>query len=712
MPARRPTAALPMRFEPQLASLVKTAPDGDDWLHEIKFDGYRIGARVERGAVTLVTRAGNDWTTSFPEVRDAVAALPATQALLDGEVAAVLPDGRTSFQALQRWFSGGKGEIVYYVFDLLHLDGEDVASLPLEERKARLEALLRSLPKHSLIRYSSHVVGGGRRFFAAACERGLEGIVSKRRTRPYEPGRRGGWTKSKCLQRQELVIGGFTDPEGARTGLGALLLGVYDETGALRFAGKTGTGFTQRSADELRKRLERLARATSPFADPPREWKRWRSHWVEPTLVAEVAFSEWTDDGRLRQSSFQGLREDKPAHEVVRERSVPVASVEGRRRRADEPAHEVVRERSVPVASVEGRRRRADKPAHEVVRERSVPVASVEGRRRGADKPAREVVRERASTVVSVPKVKAPPPKGTVELEGVRLTHPERVLYPIEKLTKLELARFYEEVGEWILPHLAGRPLSLVRCPTGLGSCFYVKHATTADPDVLRRIPIREKEKTREYVVAEGLPGVMALVQMSVLEIHTWNCVADDLERPNRVIIDLDPGPEVQWPQVLEAAELVRTAFATLGLESFVKTTGGKGLHVVVPLVPERELGHLLRVRARRRGVHRAPASEGLHDRDAEGGPREEDPARPLPESPRQHGRRGVLDPGPRRRAGLGAARLGRALPEAPVGSFHRRESAAAPAALEARSLACVLDAPPAHHREGARGRDRMTIAA
>ncbi|MCC6766631.1 MAG: DNA ligase D [Deltaproteobacteria bacterium] len=531
MPPRRSNAVLPARFEPQLATLVKTAPEGDGWLHEIKFDGYRIGARVADGAVTLFTRAGNDWTTSFPEVRAAVAALPAGCTLLDGEVAAVLADGRTSFQALQRWFSGGNATLVYYVFDLLHLDGEDVARLPLDERKARLERLLRRLPADSLIRYSAHVVGGGRRFLAAACERGLEGIVSKRRDRPYEAGRKGGWTKSKCLHRQELVIGGFTDPEGQRGGIGALLLGVYDGAGALRFAGKVGTGFSQKGAADLRARLDRLERSTAPFAEAPPEARRWRPHWVEPALVAEVAFAEWTDDGRLRQASFQGLRTDKAAREVMRE----------------EPA--------------------AD----------------------DAEVTAKRPPRRTRSTALVASATVGTPVKGTVVVEGVRLTHPERVLYPDLPLTKLELARFYGAIADWVLPHVVGRPLSLLRCPTGLGSCFYVKHATTADPGVLRRIPIREKDERREYAVVDDLAGLMALVQMSILEIHTWNARADDLERPDRVIIDLDPGPDVGWPRVLDAAELVRVAFETLGLRSFVKTTGGKGLHVVVPFTPERD---------------------------------------------------------------------------------------------------------------------------
>jgi len=533
MATRRSIVALPARFEPQLATLVKSPPAGDDWLHEIKFDGYRLGARVDGGKVKLLTRAGNDWTASFREVRDAVADLPVTQALLDGEVAAVLPDGRTSFQALQRWLSGsGTAGLVYYVFDLLHLDGEEVARLPLEERKARLESLVRRLPAASLIRYSSHVVGGGREFFAAAAERGLEGIVSKRRDKPYEAGRRGGWTKSKCLQRQAMVIGGFTDSsDGVKNGLGALLLGVYDDAGALRFAGKVGTGFTQRSAAELRARLAALERSASPFAEPPPEARRWKARWVEPTLVADVRFSEWTDDGRLRQSSFQGLRTEVKARDVRREDGATA-----------EP-----------------------------------PV-----------EPKTPPRRTRGAVTAVAPKVAAPP-KGSTVLRGVRLTHPERVLYPELKLTKLDLAKYYEDVAEWILPHVAGRPLSLVRCPTGLGSCFYVKHATHGDPAVLRRVDIQEKDDIHQYSVVDGLPGLMALVQMSILEIHPWNSIADDLERPDRVIIDLDPGPEVEWPQVLDAAELVRVAFETLGMKSFVKTTGGKGLHVVVPFVPDHD---------------------------------------------------------------------------------------------------------------------------
>jgi bifunctional non-homologous end joining protein LigD len=303
--------------ELQLATLVADPPDGPDWLHEQKFDGYRILAELERGKVRLLSRRFKDWTAAFPEVAEAVGALPVTRAVLDGEVAAVLPDGRTSFQALQ---NRNSVNIAYFVFDLLVEDDDELLRLPLEQRKARLQDLLaRPRRRAGVIRYSDHVVGGGREFFALACQRGLEGIISKRRDKPYLPGRGTTWVKTKCLQRQELVIGGFTDPEGSRQGIGALLVGFYAGP-QLTYAGKVGTGYTHAMLLELRKRLTPIERATSPFSpEPPRAWTGASRHWVAPELVAEVAFSEWTNDGRLRHPSFQGLRFDKPARDVVRE---------------------------------------------------------------------------------------------------------------------------------------------------------------------------------------------------------------------------------------------------------------------------------------------------------------------------------------------------------------------------------------------------------
>jgi bifunctional non-homologous end joining protein LigD len=524
MPAKPhpgPRAPLPARYDPQLATLVKAPPPGDGWLHELKYDGYRIGCRIDGDEVQLLSRRGKDWTASFPEVCAAARKLRATRALLDGEVAVVLADGRTSFQALQNFFGGQRQGICYFVFDLLHLDGVDYTGKPLEERKEALERLLGS--GKGLIKFSSHVVGDGAAFLAQACKMGLEGIVSKQRALPYQHGRTAGWLKSKCTRRQELVIGGFTDPEGAREGIGALLVGVHGADGRLAFAGKVGTGFSQRSARELRKRLDALEQKTPPFDPAPGHAAvGGPAHWVRPTLVAEVNFAEWTGDGKVRHASFQGLRSDKPAREVVAELPVEAPAPAARRKKA--------------------------------------------GGSRG----------------------------DAAEVAGVRISHPDRILYPAIGLTKRGLAEFYGAIADAILPHVVGRPLTLVRCPQGLTGpgdgegCSYMKHSNVWAPPALRRVHIREQKKEGEYLVIEDLAGVISLVQMDILEIHTWNSHADDVDHPDRMVFDLDPGPEVPWPQVIDAARVVRKALASLELDSFVKTTGGVGLHVVVPIARDR----------------------------------------------------------------------------------------------------------------------------
>jgi bifunctional non-homologous end joining protein LigD len=494
--ARR--APLPEQVEPQLATLVKEPPRGDDWLHEMKLDGYRILARVEKGKARLWSRNAKDWTERFPTVARAVEALAVPTAILDGEVAMLLPDGTTSFNALQNAHgNAAAGELTYFVFDVIYLDGWGLTAASLEERKKVLHDLLAgsSMP----LRYSEHVVGSGEEFFRQACRLKLEGIVSKKRDAPYTPGRMRTWLKVKCQQEQELVIGGFTDPEGQRSGLGALLLGVYDD-GKLRYAGKVGTGFSVKIAEDLRRKLDRLAQSTNPFgAKVPRMA---RAHWVKPELVANVSFGEWTPDGRLRHPSFKSLREDKAPREVVREK----------------------------------------------------PVAPARG-------------------------------KEAIAIEGVRITHPDRVLYPEQGITKRELAAFYVSIADWILPHLLDRPTTLVRCPEGLGGeCFYQKHTGQWAPPSLRRVKIQEKRKVGEYLVVDDLPGLVGLVQIGILEIHTWNSRVEHLEQPDRLVFDLDPAEDVPWPAVIAAARVVRARLEAHGLESFVKTTGGKGLHLVVPI--------------------------------------------------------------------------------------------------------------------------------
>ena len=305
----------------ELATLVDDPPAGDQWLHEFKFDGYRVECLIDHGEVSLITRKGLDWTDQFRTIAEAAVALPVDSAILDGEAVVLLPDGRSSFQALQQAFSGRPpGPLVYFVFDLLEIDGEDLRRRPLIERKQRLADLLRRRRRGStVIRYSDHVQGQGRKVLADACKAGLEGIISKRSDSLYTGVRSRSWLKVKCLQRQEFVIVGFTEPKGARTGLGALLLGVHGEgNSGLRYAGKVGTGFSDATLEELESRLLPLERKTTPLKDGPRTGLR-GVHWVEPTLVAEVRFTEWTDDGRLRHPSFVGLRRDKPPSEVRRE---------------------------------------------------------------------------------------------------------------------------------------------------------------------------------------------------------------------------------------------------------------------------------------------------------------------------------------------------------------------------------------------------------
>ena len=506
---------------------------------------------VRRGKARLLTRRGKDWTDRFAPVAEAVAALPVESAILDGEVTVLLPDGKTSFQALQESLGEGGPAMVYFAFDLLYLDGHDLRGAPLASRKDLLRRLLEGAgvtAGEGPLRWSDHVAGRGEDFYRQACAHGLEGIVSKRSDLPYRPGRGKDWVKVKCLQRQEMVIGGFTDPEGARDGLGALLLGVY-EGARLVYAGKVGTGFTARALLDLRRTLDRFERAAPPFANPPRGADARGAHWVEPRLVCEVAFTEWTRDGNLRHPAFQGLREDKDPREVRRE--LPVTPPGPPSQGSAGAATMVRRVGAKPKAAAAGH-----------------------GPRPAAGKPSG------AGGVV-----KAPTARGAVEVAGVRLTHPERVLFPGAGLTKRDVALYYERIADWILPHVADRPLTLVRCPEGQGGeCFYQKHVTDQFHDSVRRVPVEEGGKTVPYGAVDSVAGLVALVQMSVLELHIWGSHRDQIERPDYAVFDLDPDEGLAWERVVEAALELRQLLADAGLRTFLKTTGGKGLHVVLPL--------------------------------------------------------------------------------------------------------------------------------
>jgi len=509
-------AKLPAFVQPQLATLVDSVPQGDEWLHEIKFDGYRILCRIDNKRAKFLTREAQDWTGRFGALVEAAQGLPLRQAFLDGEVVALEENGTTNFQLLQNSIKqNNTATLVYFVFDLLYLDGSDLTRSPLRERKKILEQILkpkRAKKAPNSLRYSEHWIGQGDELYQESCRKGLEGIISKKADQPYRSGRGRDWLKIKCSKNQEFVIGGFTEPAGSRSGLGALLVGVHDEKGNLLYAGRVGTGFTQQSLKELRSRLNSLERDSAPFINPPKGAEARGVHWVEPRLVGAVAFTEWTTDNLLRHPSFQGLREDKPAKQVTREN---------------------------------------------VSRQKNSP---------------------------------APVSQGNVEIAGIKLTHPDRVLYPDQGITKLELAHYYEQVADWMIPHLKGRPLTLVRCPEGYKKqCFYQRHVTESLRDPIQSIRVKEGRSTVSYVAVDSAAGLMALVQMGVLEIHTWGSRQDRLEQPDRLIFDLDPDPALPWQQIKEAAETLRDRMSGLGFSAFVKTTGGKGLHVVVPITPKQD---------------------------------------------------------------------------------------------------------------------------
>lgn len=529
-------SALPREIKPQLAMLVAAAPQGDQWLHEMKFDGYRILARIQNGKVILLTRNGHDWTHRFSAIATELARLSLESGIVDGEIVALNAKGNSDFQQLQNQLRRGEEKsLAFYAFDLPFAQGYDLRGATLVARKRALKAILESTPS-DIIHFSEHVAGSGDEVFRQACEQGLEGIVCKQEDSPYVDVRSPAWVKVKCTRRQELVIGGFTKPQGGRKAFGALLLGVY-EGERFVYAGRVGTGFTQQTLRDVRRDLARRVRKTSPFDDPPTGAAARGVTWVSPELVAEVSFTEWTDDGSLRHPSFQGLRADKDPKSIVRE----------------EPEEPMSKPKS--TAKTNGKHGSA------VKRRRSS---------RGAKSNAAESdANDTGENIVA----------------GVTITHPERVVFPEGDFTKLDIAKYYESMAQWIMPHVAGRPLTLVRCPGGAAEkCFYQKHFTDSMPPSVHGVDIKEKDEVEEYLVLNDITGLVALVQLGALEFHPWPARADKVERPDRLVFDLDPAEDVTWEDVMQGAKDVRDLLATLGLESFLRTSGGKGLHVVAPV--------------------------------------------------------------------------------------------------------------------------------
>ncbi len=527
----------PLAFmTPELATLADAVPQGPNWVHEIKFDGYRTLALVDNGKVKLLTRSGLDWTPKYQAIADELKSLDVGQALIDGEIVAVNEAGTSSFQKLKNELGADRSEnLQYYVFDLLVLDGENLTRLPLLERKAKLKALLDGTDLHNKVIYSEHFAENAE-FLPRVCSLEMEGIISKRIDSIYSGKRTEAWLKVKCHKRQEFLIVGYMESEHAGRGFRSLLLGYYEDDGKLQFAGKVGTGFNGDSLAAIRDKLDALKVIPKPFKKLPPDVGR--GIWVEPSLVCEVEFTEWTDEGRLRHPSFQGMREDKRPEDVHRDREVPVAKAE---------KHAEAEVAAAPTAEVETPKPQTRRPS--------------------------------------------PKDKDRVDVAGISVSHPGRVVYPATGETKLDLVQYYHAIADRMLPHIANRPLSVLRAPDTIdGQQFFQRHKPEqGQMSDVYTVDVPVKDRTEEYLMVKDEKGLLSLAQWGGIEFHPWGCRSDAPLLPDRMIFDLDPDPEAPWQNVIDGASEVRERMRELGLEAFLKTTGGKGLHVVVPI--ERKYG-------------------------------------------------------------------------------------------------------------------------
>lgn len=509
-PARRKRrAAQPEFTEPALATLVDAPPSGENWIFEMKFDGYRALASASGSKVAIYTRSGQDWTARFPGIADAVATMDLNGALLDGEIVAIDDNKRPNFSLLQHVLKHGGQSLAYFVFDLLAQDGKSLRDVPLGDRKERLRALLAATQSSGLVHFSDHAMSDGQAMFKQLCGAGYEGIVAKRVDQPYRPGRSRAWLKIKCDRDQEFIIVGWSKSDRGRP-FASLDLAVR-EGKELRYAGRVGTGFSEEVLRDVKRQLKPLAVEKPPVVPPAGTKLPRDSNWVTPQLVAQIGFAEFTRDGLVRQARFLGLREDKPARQVTRE----------------EP--------------------------------------------------------EKVSTMSTGPKAQKDEPP---TVAGVRLSHPDRVLFPEQGTTKRDLARYLDQMADRFLVHAARRPMSLVRCPEGRsGECFFQRHLGPGSPSGFHEIPVRQKNGgTENYIYIVDRKGLVGAAQMGVLEFHIWGSHVDDVERADRVVFDLDPGEGVSFEQVKKAAEDIRDVLGALDLESFPLLSGGKGIHVVMPM--------------------------------------------------------------------------------------------------------------------------------
>ena len=518
--ARAATAEMPDFVPPELCQASERPPSGENWVHEIKFDGYRIQMRVEDGEVALKTRKALDWTDKFPNIATAAAKLP--DCIIDGEIVALNEKGDPDFSAMQAALSDGDTDgLIYFAFDLLFDDGEDLRELPLTMRKERLEALLKKYAKArtSPLRYVAHFAADGDDMLASAREHGLEGIISKQADAPYRSGRHGGWRKIKTRPGHEVVIGAWTSNKGK---FSSLMVGVHRD-GHLAYTGNVGTGYGAATVSRILPALKAAAAAKSPFSGKNAPKGGPEIHWLKPELVAEIEFAGWTADGNVRQASFKGLRQDKPASEVRAE----------------------ITHKDPPELDHKGN---GKMPTHRVARTRS---------------------------------------NGGATVMGITISNPDKALWPDDgegqPITKRELAAYFAEIGDWMLPHIKGRPCSIVRAPDGIdGELFFQRHAMQGMSEFLSAVKFTGDRKP--YLQIDRIEGLIAAAQSGGVELHPWNCAPDKIVTPGRLIFDLDPATDVHFDEVIAAAKEMRERLERVGFTTFCKTTGGKGLHVVTPL--------------------------------------------------------------------------------------------------------------------------------
>lgn len=570
LPRGAKPSALPAALEPQLATLAAEAPRDDGWIYELKFDGYRLLTRIAAGTdgkpgkVTFFTRNGNDWSSKLEGLAADITTLGLGPGWFDGEIVVMGANGTPDFNALQNAFDSAKSDAIeYHLFDVPFHAGHDLRRVPLVERRAHLSALLdRALQGQgaSRVHFSQDFQASASELLQNACRMRLEGVIGKRADAPYVSKRSATWIKLKCTQRQEFVVGGYTDPQGARTGIGSLLLGIHDETGRLRFAGGVGSGFDEATLLALKKQLDALATGTTPFADKPRDV---RGHWVEPRLVAEVSFGEWTKDGRIRHAVFHALRSDKPAHEIRREQA--------------ESGDQVMRDVAAEMTKKPARTK-ADKTPVPASSATPTSAASTPAPAAPSSTPAPAQAASGKSTSDTL----------TADSLGVRVSNPDRVVDSSTGATKVDLVNHYLRVARVMLPHLEGRPVSLVRAPAGIGKhLFFQRHAESLKIADLTKLDPSISPDHAAMIEIDSFTALISAAQNNVVEFHTWNARSNAADTPDRMIFDLDPGEGVSWRHVQEGSNLTRALLQELGLASYLKTSGGKGLHVVVPLHPK-----------------------------------------------------------------------------------------------------------------------------